>query len=97
MPLYEYKCRNCGVVTEAIQKVNDRPLLKCDHCGGPLTKLISSPAIQFKGTGWYVTDYAQEVKTPKAKEAEDKPKEKKSEKKKEHEEKNKAQSTTPVI
>ena len=58
MPLYEYKCTKCGSVVESIQKVSDLPLKICSQCGGPLKKLISSPAIQFKGTGWYVTDYA---------------------------------------
>lgn len=63
MPLYEYKCDKCGSVEEAIQKVDDAPLKKCSRCGGPLHKLMSSPAIQFKGSGWYVTDYAPK-KTP---------------------------------
>jgi len=58
MPLYEYKCQTCGTVEEVIQKVDDPPRTKCSKCGGPLKKLISSPAIQFKGSGWYVTDYA---------------------------------------
>lgn len=57
MPLYEYKCDKCGAVLEVIQKVADPPLTKCAKCGGQLKKLISSPAIQFKGSGWYVTDY----------------------------------------
>lgn len=59
MPIHEYKCTKCGKVTEALQKASDRPLEKCQKCGGPLRKLISSPAIQFKGTGWYITDYAK--------------------------------------
>ena len=58
MPLYEYKCTKCGFVVETIQKVSDKPLKTCSQCGGPLNKMVSSPAIQFKGTGWYVTDYA---------------------------------------
>jgi len=58
MPLYEYKCKNCGATEEVIQKVADPPLVKCGACGGPLKKVISCPAIQFKGSGWYVTDYA---------------------------------------
>ena len=62
MPLYEYKCKECGLVVEKIQKVADRPLEKCSRCGGVLDKVISSPAIQFKGTGWYVTDYAKKEK-----------------------------------
>ena len=78
MPLYEYKCQKCKSVLEVLQKINEPPLKKCPACEGPLKKIISSSAIQFKGSGWYVTDYAKK-KEPKMKE---KPKEKpKSEKK----------------
>lgn len=58
MPLYEYKCSDCGAIFEVLQKITDAPLTKCIKCGGPVKKLISSPAIQFKGSGWYITDYA---------------------------------------
>lgn len=58
MPIYEYECRKCKAHTEAFQKVADKPLTKCQKCGGRLDKRISAPAIQFKGSGWYVTDYA---------------------------------------
>ena len=58
MPIYEYQCRKCGATMEAMQKVSDKPLTKCRECGGRLDKLLSAPAIQFKGSGWYVTDYA---------------------------------------
>jgi putative FmdB family regulatory protein len=58
MPIYEYECRKCKAHTEAFQKVSDKPLIKCPKCGGRLDKRISAPAIQFKGSGWYVTDYA---------------------------------------
>jgi putative FmdB family regulatory protein len=58
MPIYEYECKKCKAHVEAFQKVNDKPLTKCRKCGGKLEKKISAPAIQFKGTGWYVTDYA---------------------------------------
>jgi len=58
MPIYEYECRKCKAHTEAFQKVTDKPLTKCQKCGGRLEKRISAPAIQFKGSGWYVTDYA---------------------------------------
>lgn len=58
MPLYEYECRKCNAHTEVIQKMTDKPLVKCRKCGGRLEKLLSAPAIQFKGAGWYVTDYA---------------------------------------
>jgi putative FmdB family regulatory protein len=59
MPIYEYVCESCGRVTEALQRVDDPPLAECGHCGGPLRKLVSAPAFQFKGSGWYVTDYAR--------------------------------------
>ena len=58
MPIYEYECRKCKAHTEAFQKVTDKPLTRCPKCGGRLDKRISAPAIQFKGSGWYVTDYA---------------------------------------
>lgn len=59
MPLYEYQCDRCGHRFEAIQKFSDAPLADCPKCTGPIRKLLSSPAIQFKGTGWYITDYAR--------------------------------------
>lgn len=59
MPLYEYQCSNCKHIFEVIQKFSDEPLKECLKCGGKLEKVISSPAIHFKGTGWYVTDYAR--------------------------------------
>jgi len=59
MPLYEYQCEPCGHRFEAIQKFSDRPLETCPKCGGPVRKLIAAPAFQFKGSGWYVTDYAK--------------------------------------
>jgi len=58
MPIYEYECRKCQAHVEAFQKLNDKPLTKCRKCGGKLERKISAPAIQFKGSGWYVTDYA---------------------------------------
>jgi putative FmdB family regulatory protein len=58
MPIYEYECRKCKAHSEVYQKVNDKPPVKCSKCGGKLERKISAPAIQFKGTGWYVTDYA---------------------------------------
>jgi len=64
MPIYEYECEKCGKTIEVIQKMSDKPLKKHDGCGGALTKLISAAGFQFKGTGWYVTDYARkETKT----------------------------------
>jgi putative FmdB family regulatory protein len=59
VPIYEYRCTKCGHRFEAIQKVNDPPLSKCEKCKGKAERLISSPAIQFKGSGWYITDYAR--------------------------------------
>lgn len=59
MPLYEYKCDQCGEVFEVVQKFSDPPLKICSTCGGKVTKMLSSPAIQFKGSGWYVTDYVR--------------------------------------
>ena len=59
MPIYEYVCTKCGKTTEVIQRVGEAPLKVCPHCGGKLKKAISAPAIQFKGSGWYVTDYAR--------------------------------------
>lgn len=58
MPLYEYKCLKCGRLTEKIESVAGPHLKKCPHCGGKVESLLSAPALQFKGTGWYVTDYA---------------------------------------
>ena len=59
MPLYEYKCQQCGARSEVLQKMADAPLTTCEVCGGALKKLASSPSVQFKGSGWYVTDYAR--------------------------------------
>ena len=59
MPLYEYECDDCGHRFELIQKFSDEPASSCPACDGKVKKLISSPAIQFKGTGWYITDYAR--------------------------------------
>jgi len=59
VPIYEYRCTKCGHRFEAIQKVSDAHLSKCEKCKGKAERLISSPAIQFKGSGWYITDYAR--------------------------------------
>ncbi|HEY4930721.1 MAG TPA: zinc ribbon domain-containing protein [Terriglobales bacterium] len=65
MPLYEYQCKSCHSLTERIQqRFSDPPLTICPHCGGELEQLISAPAVQFKGSGWYVTDYAKKSSTP---------------------------------
>ena len=64
MPLYEYECDACGQRFEVIQKFSDPPAEECAACGkGPVRRLLSSPAIQFKGSGWYITDYAQKGKS----------------------------------
>ena len=59
MPLYEYQCKKCGHRFEKIQKFSDRPIKKCPECGGPAEKLLSSPAVRFKRSGRYVTEYAK--------------------------------------
>ena len=66
MPLYEYQCDACAHRFEVIQKFSDSPIDVCPKCGGAVKKLLSSPAIQFKGTGWYITDYARSGKTESA-------------------------------
>src|SRR5262249_40466835 len=58
VPLYEYQCEKCGKRTEKIENVSGPHLKKCPHCGGKVERLLTAPAIQFKGSGWYVTDYA---------------------------------------
>jgi len=57
MPLYEYQCKKCHHRFERIQKFSDPHVKKCPDCGGPVEQVISAPAVQFKGSGWYVTDY----------------------------------------
>jgi putative FmdB family regulatory protein len=59
MPLYEYECEACRRRFEIIRKFSDPPVERCEVCGGAVRKLLSSPAIQFKGSGWYITDYAR--------------------------------------
>jgi putative FmdB family regulatory protein len=74
MPLYEYECGACGHRFEIIQKFSDGPPDACPKCGkGPLQRLLSSPAIQFKGTGWYVTDYAGKGKSSDSSKSDAKP------------------------
>src|SRR5271156_5233838 len=64
MPLYEYQCEKCGHRFEKIQKFSDKMVKKCPECGGRVEQMISAPAVQFKGSGWYVTDYANKSHTP---------------------------------
>jgi putative FmdB family regulatory protein len=59
MPLYEYQCKKCHHRFERIQKFSDPIVKKCPECGGPVEQMISAPAVQFKGSGWYVNDYAK--------------------------------------
>ena len=59
MPLYEYQCDSCGSVFEVRQKFADSPLTVHEQCGGAVRRLLSAPALQFKGSGWYITDYAK--------------------------------------
>ena len=62
MPIYEYKCAECGAHIEKMQKVSDPPLTVCEACGGRLEKQWSLSGFQFKGAGWYVTDYSNKLK-----------------------------------
>ncbi|HEY7354366.1 MAG TPA: zinc ribbon domain-containing protein [Terriglobales bacterium] len=61
MPLYEYQCKKCGHRFERIQRFSDPLVKKCPECGGKVEQLLSAPAVQFKGSGWYVTDYAKKT------------------------------------
>src|ERR1700691_467718 len=63
MPLYEYECEKCGHRFEKIQKFSDKMVKKCPECGGKVEQMISAPAVQFKGSGWYVTDYGNKANT----------------------------------
>jgi len=81
MPIYEYECTKCGNVEEALQKFSDKPLTRCGHCNGKLTKLVSQSTFHLKGSGWYVTDYANKSKEsakPSKKETQSKSAESKS-------------------
>ena len=64
MPIYEYQCESCGYQFEVKQSIKDAPLTTCERCGKSLRRLISSPGIMFKGSGWYVTDYSNKLKPP---------------------------------
>ena len=73
MPLYEYQCIQCGERVEVIQRLSDPPYAHCPKCGGDMKKLFSAPAIQFKGSGWYKTDYASSKPAAKSDTGESKP------------------------
>jgi putative FmdB family regulatory protein len=82
MPIYEYSCKKCGAHVEAMQKISDKPLTRHAKCGGKLEKEWSRTGFQFKGTGWYVTDYAGKKGEAKdGKESKSEAKESKSESK----------------
>ncbi|MCZ6696097.1 MAG: zinc ribbon domain-containing protein [Acidobacteria bacterium] len=72
MPLYEYECRRCHHRFERIQKFSDPPARRCPSCKGSVRKLISAPGIRFKGTGWYITDYARKGRTGESSEGDSK-------------------------
>jgi putative FmdB family regulatory protein len=104
MPLYEYQCKKCKHRFEKIQKFSDKMLTKCPECGGPIEQMVSAPAVQFKGSGWYVTDYAKkgssaasssssdnESSAKEAKEAKEEKKDTKADKK---DEKHKAETSS---
>jgi len=63
MPIYEYECKKCHHRFEKIQKFSDRHVKKCPECGGPIEQVVTAPSVQFKGSGWYVTDYAKKSGT----------------------------------
>lgn len=81
MPIYEYECAECGKHFDEIQKFSDDALTQCKFCGGGVRKLLGAPALQFKGTGWYITDYAGKSPRPESSKGADKGEGKKEEKK----------------
>jgi putative FmdB family regulatory protein len=93
MPLYEYKCTNCGERVEVIQRSSDSPQGPCPKCGGEMKKLFSAPAIQFKGSGFYKTDYAAKPAAASESKSESKT-ETKSESKSESKSETKSESST---
>jgi putative FmdB family regulatory protein len=64
LPIYEYECKSCGNIFEVLQKFSDAPISECTKCKGPVRKLLGTPALQFKGSGWYITDYAGKSPMP---------------------------------
>jgi len=97
MPLYEYKCDRCGKTFEVMQKFADEPLKVHEGCGGSVERLLSAPALQFKGSGWYVTDYARNQNSPASNgksDSKDSKKESKSETKTETKSESKPASTS---
>jgi putative FmdB family regulatory protein len=76
VPLYEYQCKKCKHKFEKIQKFSDRPIKKCPECGSPVEKIMHAPNVQFKGSGWYVTDYGGKSDKSKSDDASEKGSEK---------------------
>ena len=89
MPIYEYQCRRCEHRFELIQKFSDKPRKRCPECSGTVDRLISPPAIRFKGSGWYVTDYANKKSNEEDKKSNKEDKKSKKEDKRETASKNK--------
>ncbi len=73
MPIYEYQCTSCAHRFEVKQSIKDDPIKECARCGKEVTKLISSPAIMFKGSGWYITDYSDKMKPGSGNDSSEKP------------------------
>lgn len=97
MPIYEYKCEACGAEMEFMQKSGDTPPKKCPKCGGKLKKRLSAPAFHFKGSGWYITDYAKKNtgKAESQRESKDTPKSDKAESQSESKDKPKSDKAAP--
>lgn len=96
MPLYEYQCKKCHHRFERIQKFSDPHVKKCPDCGGPVEQVVSAPAVQFKGSGWYVTDYAKKSSSGTAPPSNGESGGKKDEKKAEKKESKTESSSTKV-
>jgi putative FmdB family regulatory protein len=94
MPIYEFECQKCKTHIEVYQRHSDKSPTKCRKCGGKLERVISAPAIQFKGSGWYVTDYAQKATKGDKGESEPAGDSKKTDKKKESSPEKKASDKT---
>jgi putative FmdB family regulatory protein len=96
MPIYEFACKKCKAHIEVFQRLSDKQPTKCRKCGGKLEKIVSAPAIQFKGSGWYVTDYAGKATKGEKSESETSSDDKKTEKKKESSTDKKSSEKTPT-
>src|SRR4051794_25584098 len=92
MPLYDYRCQKCGETFEVMQKFSDAPLTVHEGCGGAVDKQLSAPSFQFKGSGWYVTDYGKGGKLPSPSSSNGKTPETKSESKTETKTESKSES-----